>query len=31
MYNVTRLDNKINDNGTVKYNVIFDTIIQRNS
>jgi len=31
MYNVTRLDNKINDKGTLKYNVIFDTLIQNNS
>ena len=26
-----RLDNQINDEGTVKYNVIFDTLIQNNS
>jgi len=31
MYNVTRLDNQINDKGTVKYNVIFITLIQNNS
>jgi len=26
-----RFDNQINDKGTVKYNVILDTIIQRDS
>jgi hypothetical protein len=31
IHNVTRLDNQINDKGTVKYNVIFETITQRNS
>ena len=31
MYKVKRLDNQINGNGTVKYDVIFDKIIQRNS
>jgi hypothetical protein len=31
MYNVTKLDNQTNDKGTVKYNVISDTIIQTNS
>jgi hypothetical protein len=30
MYNATRLDNQINDKGTVKYNVILDTVIQNN-
>jgi hypothetical protein len=30
-YNIMRLDNQINDKGTVKYNVTFDTIIQRDS
>jgi hypothetical protein len=30
-YNVTKLDNQINDKGTVKYNVIFQTTIQRKS
>ena len=29
--NVTRLDNQINDKGTVKCNVIFDALIQNNS
>jgi len=28
---VTRLDNQRNNKGTVKYNAMFDTIIQRNS
>ena len=31
IYNVTRLDNQINGKGTIKYNVMFDTIIQRKS
>jgi len=31
MYNVTRLDNQTNDKGTVKLNVIFDTLIQNSS
>ena len=31
IYNVIKLDNQINDKGTVKQNVIFDTITQRNS
>jgi len=31
IYKVTRLDNQINGNGTVKYDVIFDKIIQRHS
>ena len=31
IYNVTKLDNQINDKGTLKYNVIFDIIIQRDS
>jgi hypothetical protein len=31
VYNVTRLDNQITDKGTAKYNVIFDTTVQRNS
>lgn len=30
-YNIMRLDNQIKDKNTVKYNVIFDTIIQRDS
>jgi len=30
-YKIMRLDNQINDKGTVKYNVIYDTIIQRDS
>jgi len=30
IYNVRSLDNQINDKGTVKYNVIFDTLIQDN-
>ena len=29
--NITKLDNQINDKGAVKYNVMFDTIIQRDS
>ena len=29
IYNVTRLDNQINDKGTVKYNAIFDTVTQK--
>ena len=31
IYNVTKLDNQINDKGTVKQNIIFDTVIQRSS
>jgi hypothetical protein len=31
VYNVTRLDSQINDKGTVKYSVIFDTLIQYGS
>ena len=31
MYNVTKLDNQINDKGTVKQNIIFDILIQRSS
>ena len=31
IYNVTRLDNQINCEGTAKQNVIFDTVIRRNS
>jgi hypothetical protein len=31
IYNVTRLDNQIDDKCTVKYNAIFDTIIHNNS
>jgi len=27
LHNATRLDNQINDTDTVKYNVIFETII----
>jgi len=31
IYNVTGLNNEINDKCTVKYNAIFDTIIHKNS
>ena len=31
IYNVTKLDSQINDKGTVKINIIFDTIIQRST
>jgi hypothetical protein len=31
VYSVTRLDNQINDECTVKYYAIFDTIIHKNS
>ena len=31
IYNVTRLDNQINDKDTINYNVIFDTLLQNNS
>jgi hypothetical protein len=31
IYNVTRLDNQINDKGTVIYNAKFDTLIKKNS
>jgi hypothetical protein len=31
IYNLTRLDNQINDKSTVKYNAIFDTIVHKNS
>ena len=31
IYDVMKLDNQTNDKGAVKYNVILDTIIQRNS
>jgi len=31
IYNITRLDNQINDKCTVAYNAIFDTIIYKNS
>ena len=31
IYNETKLDNQIHDKGTVKQNIIFDTIIQRSS
>lgn len=31
IYNETKLDNQINDKCTVKPNIIFDTIIQRNA
>ena len=31
IYNVTNLDNQINDKGTVKQSIIFDTVIQRSS
>jgi hypothetical protein len=31
IYNVTRLDNQINDKCRVKYNAIFETIIHKNS
>jgi len=31
IFNETRLDNQINDNYEVKYNVIFDTIIHKNT
>jgi len=30
IYNITRLDNQISDKDTVKYNVIFNTLIQNN-
>jgi len=30
-YNKTKLDNQINNEWTIKSNVIFDTIIQRNT
>ena len=29
IYNITKLDNLINDKGTVKQNIIFDAVIQR--
>jgi len=31
IYNVTRLDNQINNKCKVKYNAILDTIIHKNS
>jgi hypothetical protein len=31
IYNETKLDNQINDKWMIKFNVIFDTIIQRNT
>ena len=31
IYNETSLDNQINNKGTVKQNIIFDTITQRSS
>ena len=31
IHSETKLDNQINDKCTIKYNVIFDTIIQRNT
>ena len=31
IYNVTRLDNQINEKDTVEHNVIFDMLIQNNS
>jgi hypothetical protein len=31
IYNVTGLDNQINDKCTVTYNAVFDTIIHKNS
>ena len=31
IYNETKLDNQINDNSTVKQNIIFGTIIRRSS
>jgi len=31
IYNVTRLDNQINEKDKVKHNVIFGTLIQNNS
>ena len=31
IYNETKLKNQINDKGTVKQNIILDTIIQRSS
>ena len=31
IYNETKLDNQINDTWKIKSNVIFDTIIQRNT
>ena len=31
IYKVTKLDNQINDKGTVKQNIIFGTVIQRSS
>ena len=31
IYNITKLENKINDKGTAKQNIIFDTIIQRSA
>ena len=31
IYNETKLDNQINDKGTVKQNIMFDTIVQKSS
>jgi len=31
IYNVTRLDNQIDDKCTVKYNATFDTVVRKNS
>ena len=31
IYNEMKLDNQINDEGTVKQNILFDTIIRRSS
>ena len=31
IYNETKLDNQINDKWMIKFNIIFDTIIQRNT
>ena len=31
IYNVTKIDNQINDKGTAKQNILFDTIIWRSS
>ena len=31
IYKEAKMDNQINDKGTIKQNILFDTIIRRNS